>query len=453
MSPESQPPRRILSSWKEIAVHFGVTTRTVQLWEAERGLPVHRMPGVKGRVYAYADELAAWTGQTQSAGPAAGLAEQKPRSNLKLWLALTAGVVVTAAAVAWFVAARRDSVPSSYQLEGRSLIVKNGSGETLWRHEFPEVIVPKWESGKSWGPFVETRPWIGDLDADGKHEILFTYWTDPKTHGVSELYCFESDGRIRWRYKPGRQVETRKEQFPLPFFVRMVTVLENAPGKPPILLVVGSHGVFYPSQIAALSAQGKVLRQYWHSGHINELIPADLDEDGKTEIYLVANHNPTKTASLIALDPLDFGGASQESDPDYQILGMGAPRELGRILFPASEYSRRLFDLLNPSGIALQSGRLFLGLAQRSAAPGEADVPSVFYQIGARLELIGLEYSWNFRRAYEDAVRTGRIKPYDLDADLERLKNVTVVTPWKQDEAHTGRRSPGAGSASPVTED
>jgi len=49
-----------LDSWKEIASFFGRDQRTVNRWEKELGLPVHRLPGAKGRVYAYTEELSAW---------------------------------------------------------------------------------------------------------------------------------------------------------------------------------------------------------------------------------------------------------------------------------------------------------------------------------------------------------------------------------------------------------
>jgi TolB-like protein/Tfp pilus assembly protein PilF len=52
---------RRLDSWKEIAAFFGRAERTVKRWEAERGLPVHRVPGSgRGSVFAYANELAEW---------------------------------------------------------------------------------------------------------------------------------------------------------------------------------------------------------------------------------------------------------------------------------------------------------------------------------------------------------------------------------------------------------
>jgi tetratricopeptide (TPR) repeat protein len=50
-----------LHSWKEIATFLGRGVRSVQRWEAERGLPVHRTPSGKlGAVYALKSELAEW---------------------------------------------------------------------------------------------------------------------------------------------------------------------------------------------------------------------------------------------------------------------------------------------------------------------------------------------------------------------------------------------------------
>jgi tetratricopeptide (TPR) repeat protein len=49
-----------LDSWKEIATFLGRDERTVNRWEKELGLPVHRLRGTKGRVYAYTEELSAW---------------------------------------------------------------------------------------------------------------------------------------------------------------------------------------------------------------------------------------------------------------------------------------------------------------------------------------------------------------------------------------------------------
>ena len=56
-----QAPEGRLDSWKEIAAYLGRGIRTVQRWEREEGLPVHRLVHEKrGSIYARREELAAW---------------------------------------------------------------------------------------------------------------------------------------------------------------------------------------------------------------------------------------------------------------------------------------------------------------------------------------------------------------------------------------------------------
>jgi Tfp pilus assembly protein PilF len=62
MSSASHPTaQKRLDSWKEIAAYLGRAERTVKRWEAERGMPVHRIPGSeRGAVFAYDGELQEW---------------------------------------------------------------------------------------------------------------------------------------------------------------------------------------------------------------------------------------------------------------------------------------------------------------------------------------------------------------------------------------------------------
>jgi len=74
LAPTGAPgPVEKLDSWKEIAAFFARDERTVKRWEKERGLPVHRLPGSsKARVFAYGEELAAWS---RSAAPETEVAQ------------------------------------------------------------------------------------------------------------------------------------------------------------------------------------------------------------------------------------------------------------------------------------------------------------------------------------------------------------------------------------------
>jgi len=58
---EDMSDRRILNSWKEIATYLGRGVRTVQRWEAQLGLPIHRPAGKDhSAVLAFSLELDQW---------------------------------------------------------------------------------------------------------------------------------------------------------------------------------------------------------------------------------------------------------------------------------------------------------------------------------------------------------------------------------------------------------
>jgi hypothetical protein len=61
MSTLVEPEAARLNGWKEIALHLGKGTRTVQRWEKLYGLPVHRIGREGGEiVFAFSDEIDRW---------------------------------------------------------------------------------------------------------------------------------------------------------------------------------------------------------------------------------------------------------------------------------------------------------------------------------------------------------------------------------------------------------
>jgi hypothetical protein len=59
----------IFNSWKEIAQYMGRAVRTLQRWEHDLGLPVHRPKGKdRSAVLAFAEELDTWLHRTPLRG-------------------------------------------------------------------------------------------------------------------------------------------------------------------------------------------------------------------------------------------------------------------------------------------------------------------------------------------------------------------------------------------------
>ena len=82
--PKAAGERSRLDSWKEIAAYLGRGIRTVQRWEREEGLPVHRLPHAeRGTVFADPTELSKWWQSRQIAPsekpPIAAAAIAEPR--------------------------------------------------------------------------------------------------------------------------------------------------------------------------------------------------------------------------------------------------------------------------------------------------------------------------------------------------------------------------------------
>src|SRR5437867_465337 len=85
-----------LTGWKEIAQHLGVEVRTAQRWERERGLPVERSEGDRGRVTADGATLDRWR--------QANISKPKVWTNVRI-LQVYCLTVTSVALVGWALAA------------------------------------------------------------------------------------------------------------------------------------------------------------------------------------------------------------------------------------------------------------------------------------------------------------------------------------------------------------
>jgi Tol biopolymer transport system component len=89
------------TSWKEIAAYFKRDVRTVQRWEAKRGLPVHRLPGSsRSPIYALKSELDDWWANTPAQHENLGLVPMRQPLS-RHWLSLSLACLAVAAFAGW----------------------------------------------------------------------------------------------------------------------------------------------------------------------------------------------------------------------------------------------------------------------------------------------------------------------------------------------------------------
>jgi TolB-like protein/Tfp pilus assembly protein PilF len=136
------PSERRLDSWKEIATYLGRDVTTVQRWERQEGMPVHRhLHHKRGSVYALSSELDAWRQgrklrseeeqelALEAAGPGA---RQTTVPRGRRWLILGSSAVVLAAIVSLAYFATRMRAKDASRAKIRSLAVlplQNLSGD------------------------------------------------------------------------------------------------------------------------------------------------------------------------------------------------------------------------------------------------------------------------------------------------------------------------------------
>ena len=327
MSDPSHDPR-VLRSWKEIAAKFGVSARTVQSWEADLGLPVHRNPGAKGRVYAYETELDDWMRShegTEAQIP--DLPATPRRRSVAAWVA----VAVLLAAVGGLAFWRTRILPPSpigIRVEKNLLIALGANEGELWRYRLEAPHTPAPDQVTSGSDHL-----IADLNGDGSSEVVCAPSYPSSYPRSSRVLCFSSQGKLLWRFEPGRLVRTKSgHNYPPPFVTAGVHLVRLGAERGIGILVLGLN-TYFPFQAALLSPDGRLLREYWHAGHIQKVAIADLDHDGMDEIYLGGISNQAHQAALVVLRPDRMAGADLEPESYYQLAGFPSPVEEARIHF------------------------------------------------------------------------------------------------------------------------
>ncbi len=257
------------------------------------------------------------------------------RRRLKIIAAMAAVVIL---AIAVYLLVRTLIVadrPVSARLDGSTLIVVNAKGQDLWRKAFTDGFSTEYYS-KGLAP----RTWFGDLDGDAAP--MSSSCTSPPQSPVpllnADLLLKRGQGEMALESRPG---VARSRRDSCDIRDGCFRSAESGPWTPARIVVSSHHTPWYPNQIAIVSADGKTVSEYWHSGQFYFMTLADLDGDGRQEILASGVNNGYHLATLVVLDTDRVFGASTETvRPEIQIHGMGAAQERIRLLFPRSDLNK-----------------------------------------------------------------------------------------------------------------
>jgi hypothetical protein len=346
--------------------------------------------------------------------------------------AVVAAIGVTASVSIQFLTAHGQ--PHSARLDGASLVIMDAEGKELWRKVFPEGFGPDWFYSQG----VRTRIGFGDLEGQGHTSVLFIYSpAAPQPHSTT-LICYSDRGKEKWRWTPGRELPELAGT-PATYKTHAIGILKATESRPARIVVSSQHDPWWPSQVALLDANGKIVSEYWHSGALTSLVVADLDGDGKEDIVLAGVSEYDHQATLVVLDPDKVFGASNEERPEFQIHGRGAAQERLRLLFPRSDLNRALFQYNQAVEPTFENGVTRLTVLECITPPG----CPIWYQFDKNFHLIAAFAGGDeFRSAHARFYQNGKDAHPLSAAEQAAFQKVRCLVGCKSDFVPVGNLVP-----------
>jgi len=429
--------RRKLSGWEQIAAHLGVSVRTAQVYEREQGLPIRRLPGPKGRVWAFADELGSWNLGTPNVPNLKETAEvvseisirtlatppEASISRRQVLLPVLAGsALLTAGGMYSFAHFSTERArPVDWRVNGNTLTVLGESGRKLWHYAFPaqlHVVSYQVRYGQNHCVF-------SDLDGDGNWETIFIYTPLDPTADRPKVICFSSSGEIRWEFFTSRDVlDSQSREWTPPYYFLDFAVVHSKSG-PARVVITSVHYWSFPNQIAVLDAGGKLVGEFWHRGHLTHISVSDLRGDGAPQVLLggVNDAPDYKQATLLMFDPGAVAGASCAPTGESYFQGFAPGTQEAEVFFPRTRINRdQEFNRVN--SIIIADRRITVTVAEGTS---ELSTSFVLYDFDFHLNIISVFVSDPIKARYHEMEVNGEIRRGSIDGEGERLKQQVKV--------------------------
>ena len=384
----------ILDTWKEIAGYVRKDIRTCQRWEKELDFPIYRLKdSPKSRVYSYKDEIDAWIkdkGINNNNSSPYGLSKLHLGAILFISLIVFAGLI--------YIAARGPNSKDPLEiheirLENSKLVVLDVQQELLWMRE---IDLPDLEKEYKTEDLFHA---IRDINNDGSKEILYAGRTTDQSY-ENKLTCFSNRGKELWSCMIASGQEDRVGEKPKDCYIHdFVTDDINNDGKSEVL-IVANHESIGAGVLKILDSKGKLLKVFEHTDRFDDCIVYDIDEDGIKDVVVSGFNEMEKLYSCLILD---ISPIFEKSHRTRDLVNKESPNNLVKysILFPklteniVSEDRNRLFQI-ETDIVGTGSFVKFKNLFE--------------YTLNSRIELVDASPSLRFLSEFRKRAAEGRTK-------------------------------------------
>ena len=334
-----------LNGWKDIAAYLGKSVRSVQRWERELGLPVHRINTPDGGqiIFATRIEIDDWKRAQDAVRPPGdpvdnpsgetGAFGASTRTHWTTWLTgraafLVLGVAIGATAVA-LIRFTIPGRPDRFEIDDNTLTAYTQTGVPVWTYAF----------GRTAHHPLTSRAFTsqGDVDGDGTTDVVVAVRYAPpqsKSTYSDAMLAFRRDGSLIWQVQPVLRVSHKGQTFEGPWQVFDFRISPDR-GRPRVWIAY-NHPTWRPGFVLEVEPSGQNLLRYVQSGWLHAL--QYWPTPGGTFLAIGGVVNEYSRAS-IALVNIDGAPAQSVPNEDSPLACEGCPRgdPHAFFLFPPSE--------------------------------------------------------------------------------------------------------------------
>lgn len=215
---------------------------------------------------------------------------------------------------------------------------------------------------------------------------------------METIVCFDQKGNKLWSFQPGKEIKFGDQLISSDFDISLFRVVDLDGDGLYEIFVIACHKIYFPCRTLILNHKGKLLGEYWNSGHIRCAEFLDLDKDGIKEIILGGLNNCYQKACLVILDPSQMKGSSpSEKGSRYSSEELTTGIEKYYILIPQNELGKSIWLNETIKAIDLYENRRIQVSTSQSKVYFEFD-----HRLMPTFVLLGDEFKFKFKKLEQE---------------------------------------------------
>ncbi len=321
--------------------------------------------------------------------------------------------------------------PTYAEVERNVLHVYDQEGEDLWKmviDGIPNGTTSETEETRTTNRLIR----ITDIDGDSRNEVLLTGNDYESELTANRLYCYNSDGTLRWSQTPPEPISFGDLSHTSVMNWNILDFFILNPSENSTKLFVASNSSWFPSVLYELdTSNGNILQSYWHPGWIwvNEVYKSTGIDNNK--IILGATNNSYQKAALIILNPDNINGYAPLKEY-YKPEAISRAEEDHYILFKPSRlnelFGNQLYNEISRLRLT-DDGGLMVRAVENIGDPTQR--VSVMYTLNENFEVLEARGVAKYERVYSDLYNEGELEEPLTDEYWESLKDSVLY--WDSD--------------------